>query len=53
MTKTTFINQLPQATQDAIRNDLQKKEIDHLNITLAMDSRLCDLEDTININKYL
>ena len=50
MNKTIFICQLPQATQDTIRNQLVKAGFDSESIELAMNSRLCDLEDTIEIN---
>ena len=50
MSKTIFICQLPQATQDAIRNQLVKAGLSFEDIELAMNSRLCDLSDTIEIN---
>ena len=50
MSKTIFICQLPQATQDAIRNQLVKAGLSFEDIELAMNSRLCDLENTIEIN---
>ena len=50
MNKTIFICQLPQATQDAIRRELVKAGFDSDDIEIAMNSRLCDLEDTIEIN---
>ena len=65
MTTTTFISQLPQVTQDEIRKDIlafyESEQINPLdtddfgttNIELAMGGRLCDLEDNINISKYL
>ena len=50
MSKTTFICQLPQATQDTIRSELLNAGLDSNDIDIAMDGRLCDLEDTIEIN---
>lgn len=58
--KTTFIQSLPISTQNEIKKDLQKAlqgitldtSIEE-EIETAMGCRLCDLEDTININKYL
>ena len=50
MSKTIFICQLPEETQDAIRRELVKAGFDSESIELAMNSRLCDLEDTIEIN---
>ena len=50
MNKTIFICQLPTTTQDAIRNQLVNAGFDSESIELAMNSRLCDLEDTIEIN---
>jgi len=61
MTKTTFINQLPTSIQEEIKKDLHEvlENIITLDnniqeeIEIAIGSRLCDLEDTINIEKYL
>lgn len=49
--KSIYIYQLPDMIQDQIKNELIS-----LNLTTiedALSSRLCDLEDTININKYI
>jgi hypothetical protein len=51
--KTTYINQLQQATQEEIKKELQSLNLDTQDIENALNSRLCDLEDTIDINKYL
>ncbi|MEK5071774.1 hypothetical protein [Sporosarcina sp. FSL K6-1508] len=52
MTKTTYIylltNNIQQAIEDELRETLSEQEIQ-----LALSSRLCDLEETININKYI
>ena len=61
MTKTTFINQLPLSTQEDIKADLYIALSDIITldntineeIEIALSGRLCDLEDTINIEKYL
>ncbi|HDR7461842.1 TPA: hypothetical protein QCX54_000338 [Bacillus toyonensis] len=59
--KTNYIFQLSKETQELILNDL-KNELAKLGLNKeefleaidnAMNSRLCDLEDTINVNKYL
>ncbi|AKR34230.1 hypothetical protein P4K49_02420 [Bacillus cereus] len=59
--KTSYIFQLSKETQELILNDL-KNELAKLGLNKeefleaidnAMNSRLCDLEDTINVNKYL
>ncbi|EJS16929.1 MULTISPECIES: hypothetical protein [Bacillus cereus group] len=59
--KTNYISQLSKETQELILNDL-KNELAKLGLNKeefleaidnAMNSRLCDLEDTINVNKYL
>lgn len=58
---TTYINQLPIQTQEEIKAELitvfTELELSQDELTEAienaMDSRLCDLSDTININKYL
>ena len=49
MNKTIFICQLPQATQDAIRRELVNAGLSFEDIEIAMDSRICDLSDTITI----
>lgn len=58
----TYINQLPQSTQDLIKKDIIKalislditEELDlQDNLYTAMDSRLVDLQDLININPYI
>ena len=61
MTKTTFINQLPLSIQEDIKADLYITLSDVITldnsineeIEIAIGGRLCDLEDTINIEKYL
>lgn len=61
MTKTTFINQLPTEKQfeiayaiseELVKNGLHGEELENA-IDTALDGRLCDLEDIINIEKYL
>ena len=59
--KTMFIAQLPLAIQEAIKNDVKLALLDadlseeeQTNaLKDAMDSRLCDLSDTIDTSKYL
>lgn len=50
---TTFVCCLDSKTQKSIRRDLENLGLCAEDIALAMNSRLCDLEDTIDINKYL
>lgn len=56
--KTTYIHQLPTKVRDCIYSDLQlaltKECCEDLDTALedAMNSRLSDLEDTIDISKY-
>lgn len=61
MNKTIFINQLSESIQKEIEKDLhnfytnegmEEMEINEA-IEMALDSRLSDLEDIININKYM
>ena len=59
--KTIYVCQLPQQTQDAIKNDV----VTHLisegfsgqelqdAVQNALNGRLVDLEETIDISKYL
>lgn len=59
--KTSYIAQLPQSIQDAIKSDVRLALLDtdlsaeeqEIALKDAMDSRLCDLSDTIDIEKYL
>lgn len=59
--KTKYINQLPLHTQQSIKADiihsLSELNLSHSELLEAlenaMSSRIIDLEDTININKYL
>jgi len=53
MNKTTYICQLPSSIQDTIKQELINLDLSHEDIEDALSSRLCDLEDTININKYI
>ncbi|WP_202595668.1 hypothetical protein [Pontibacillus yanchengensis] len=51
--KTTFIKRLPSATQKEIEKDLKEAGLRGEDLENGMNSRLADLEDTINITKYL
>ncbi|BBI30772.1 hypothetical protein [Cohnella abietis] len=59
--KTAFIAQLSKSVQDAIKTDLRLALIDtdltaeeqETALQDAMDSRLCDLSDTIDISNYI
>lgn len=53
MKKTMFIVQLPEKTQKEIEKELREMNLDEEDIESAMNSRLADLSDTIDINKYL
>lgn len=59
--KTTYICQLPQQTQNAIRTDIETyfiseglsgQELQDA-VQDALNGRLADLEETIDISKYL
>ena len=50
MKKTVYICQLSEADQQVIRNQLVNAGLSENDIEIAMDGRLCDLEDTIKIN---
>lgn len=49
---TTMITFLPKQVQNAIEADLAAQGIEGEDIERAMSSRLCDLEDTINLDPY-
>lgn len=51
--KTMRISSLSNDIQEAIERDLRQLGLDDEDIEIAMSSRLCDLEDTIDIKKYL
>lgn len=51
--RTAYICTLDGKIQSAIKNDLTELGLCAEDISRAMDSRLCDLEDTIDIEKYL
>lgn len=51
--KTMYICQLSKGVQESIEQELISLGLEKEDIENALDSRLCDLSDTININKYL
>jgi hypothetical protein len=51
--KNLYIQTLPEDIQAYILNELTKLNLSSDDIDNAMNSRLCDLEDTINIYKLL
>lgn len=53
MSNTNYIHTLPASIQDDIKAELLTIGLNQDNIEIALNSRLSDLEDTININKYL
>lgn len=60
ITKTTRIFQLPEETQEQIITEVRKALEDYTDmstyfdmISEATESRLCDLEELIDISKYL
>ena len=55
MDKNTFVCELPMSIQGKIYLDLITKGrmVCFEEISMAMNSRLCELENTINIKPYL
>lgn len=58
ITKTTRIIQIPMVTRQEIENDIKTALIDFTGDILSMikealEGRLCDIEDLIDISKYL
>ena len=53
MKSTMYISTMSITTQNSIQADLQSIGLGIDDVSTAMNSRLCDLEDTINIEKYL
>ncbi|GAB6989389.1 hypothetical protein [Paenibacillus pini] len=57
--RTIYVNQLPQLMQESIKNDIlyslieMKRSMSIWEMEDALSSRLCDLEDIIDIKKYL
>lgn len=50
---TIYIALLPIEVQQEIKRELMNVHIEGQDLENAMNSRLCDLEDTINIKKYI
>lgn len=50
--KTTYISHLPMEKQIEIKQELIATGLMKEDIERAMSSRLCDLEDTINISSF-
>lgn len=48
-----YVCELSNEIQDQIKNDLIEIGIEGEDLELAMNSKLTDLEDTINIKAYL
>lgn len=53
MGRTTYINLLPDKEFCKVYQALKKADITEEGITLALNSRLCDLEDVIDIREIL
>lgn len=53
MDSTTYIALLPQSIQFGIRQDLIKVGLRGAELQVALSGRLCDLEDTIDIHKFM
>lgn len=51
--KTKYIAQFPLEVQEKINEELIALGLNREDIERAMSSRLCDLEDTIDITSYL
>lgn len=51
--KCKYVNQLDITTKNKIVEELQQLGLTHDDIINALNSRLIDLNDTINIDKYL
>lgn len=51
--RTTYICQLSAKYQDQIREKLTEKGINKEDIETALNSRLCDLEEVLNIEEVL
>lgn len=51
--KQIFVDLLPERTQKQIKQELEQLQLEPIFIKMALRSRLCDLEDVIDISKYL
>jgi uncharacterized protein Smg (DUF494 family) len=51
--KTVFIHQLAEEVQNQIKAELNNLGFDQEDILNALDSRLSDLQDTIDISIYV
>lgn len=53
LNKTDFVCSFPSDVQKSILSELQDLPLTKREIEDIMDSRLCDLEDTIDINEFI
>lgn len=53
MNKTTHISALPKEAQEEIKNILIQTGAEPEDMEAALNSRLCDLEEVINITDYI
>lgn len=53
MSKTTYIFALPDSVQAEIRDALRARGLSHEDVERGMDGKLCDLEDTVDIGRWL
>ena len=53
MNKTTHISALPKEAQEEIKNILIQTGAEPEDIEAALNSRLCDLEEVVNITDYI
>lgn len=51
--KTIYVNQISKEIQESVRQELVDLNLSTEDVNNAMDSRLCDLSDTIDIKKYI
>lgn len=51
--KTMYVAQLPLEIQTRIKGDLESLGLSEEDVKNGMESRLCDLEETIDIKPYL
>lgn len=51
--KTTYVCLLVEEKQNQIQKELESLGLSHEDVENGMSSRLCDLEETIDIQPYL
>ena len=50
---TRYVYTLSEDTQEEIREELRRAQLSEKEIEIAMSGRVCDIEDVIDITRFL